>query len=65
MNSKDELKQYLQGALKELNKLATQIRETQDYSEQAEYILILRELILEQIEGPTIENTNRPAHTTR
>ncbi|MDZ4678109.1 MAG: hypothetical protein SGI74_11455 [Oligoflexia bacterium] len=65
MTPKSDLKMYLQGTLKELNKLSAQIRDTQDYSEHAEYILTLRELILEQIEGATNENSNNPTHATR
>ena len=38
-DEKRELKLFLQGTLHELDKLANQIRETRDYSEQAEYLL--------------------------
>jgi hypothetical protein len=63
--NKNELRQYLQGCLAELNKLAEQIRQTRDYSESAEYILCLREMITEQIETTTSENTSYSAHQAR
>lgn len=60
-----ELRQFLQGTLAELNKLADQIRRTKDYSEQAEYILTLRELIIEQIDTQSYENTGHTDHAVR
>ena len=60
-----ELKASLQSTLFELNKLADQIRDTQDYSEQAEQILCLRELILEQIGANYGEDSRTANHATR
>ncbi len=61
----EELKQFLQGALADLNKLSDHIREMQDYSEKAELILCLRELVQEQIEVPKSENSSHSAYATR
>ena len=65
MSTKNELKQYLQGTLAELNKLSDQIRQIQDYSERSETILCLRELILEQIEVAPSEDSRHPADSIR
>ena len=62
---KKELKLFLQGTLHELNRLADQIRETHDYSEQAEYLLCLRELVLEQIGSAKNEDSSHSAHAAR
>jgi hypothetical protein len=61
----NELKVALQGTLHELTKLSEQIKTTRDYSDQAELILCLRELISEQIEAPSCENTGHSAHAIR
>jgi hypothetical protein len=60
-----ELKQALQSTLLELNKLSDQIKATRDYSEQAELILCLKELVIEQIGPGYHENLNHTAHATR
>jgi hypothetical protein len=60
-----ELKQFLQGTLAELNRLTDQIHRTRDYSEQAEYILSLREFVLEQIEVAPSEDSRHSAHPAR
>ena len=59
---KNELTAQLESTLLELNRLADQIRQSQDFSEEAELILTLRELVLEQM---PYENTDRTAHTIR
>ena len=60
-----QLRFFLQGTLHELNKLSEQIRTTRDYSEQAELILCLHELVAEQIEAGPSENPSHTAHTIR
>ena len=60
-----ELKLFLQGTLFELNKVADQIREMKDYSEQSEYLLCLRELVLEQIGNNKNEDSSHSAHAAR
>ena len=60
-----ELRLFLQGTLHELNKLSEQIKVTRDYSEQAELILCLREMVSEQIEGSASENSCHSAHAVR
>jgi hypothetical protein len=57
-----ELRQHLQGVLKELDKLSDQIKHTRDLSESAELLLCLRELVQEQIEGNYRENSCPTAH---
>ena len=59
---KNELTAQLESTLLELNRLADQIRQSQDFSEEADLILTLRELVLEQM---PYENTDRTAHTIR
>lgn len=65
----EQLKGYLRGTLKELTKLSEQIRSTRDYSEQAELILCLQELVSEQMEvlpeGVRDENSCPTAHAVR
>ena len=60
-----ELKLHLQGALHELNKLADQIRDTRDYSDQAESILCLREFVLEQMGSAKNEDLSHSANAPR
>jgi hypothetical protein len=60
-----ELVSSLQATLFQLNKLADQIRDTRDYSEQAEQILCLRELILEQIGATYSEDSRHTTHSAR
>ena len=62
MNNPNELETYLKNTLIELDRLAEQIRQTQDFSEHAEYIMALRELILEQIPH---EDPSYTAHQIR
>ena len=66
MKEPRELEKYLKSTLFELNKLAEQIHATKDYSEKAEYLLCLRELVIEQMrEIPNFENTSHTDHATR
>ena len=60
-----ELRLHLQGALHELNKLAEQIRDTKDYSEEAESLLCLKELVIEQMGIVKNEDSNHTTHATR
>jgi hypothetical protein len=62
VNEEGKLKQYLQGTFAELNKLAEQIRATQDYSEHAELILCLRELVEEQMGTKNCENSSHSTY---
>lgn len=62
MTSKtDELQQYLQGTLAELDRLAEQVRKSHDFSESAELVLCLRELVAEQLEPHKHEDPCSPA----
>ena len=61
---KNDLNQHLSMVLRELDQLTIQIRKTQDYSESAEYILTLREMVLEQMKGIS-EDSNHSDHQVR
>jgi len=57
-----ELHQHLKSVLSELDRLSKQIRETADFSESAELVLCLRELVREQVENQYSENTHSTTH---
>ena len=59
-----ELAQRLEGALKALTRLEQSIRETSDFSQTSEIIVMLKELILEQ-SGKGVENTHYPVSAVR
>lgn len=62
--SKAELKNRLSTTLQNMEKLTQQLRETKDYSQQAELYFLLNELIIEQTES-TDENSSYSNHQTR
>ena len=62
---RSELRGHLKGTLKELDRLADQIRQTNDYSDSAELFLCLKELVGEQIEVSPLEDTCSSAHAIR
>lgn len=57
----------LEHTLGVLDDLTRQLREVKDYSEKSEMIFLLRELVLEQIDGKLQENenTHHTNHPTR
>lgn len=65
MKQKDELKKSLQGLLAELEKLAEHLRASGDLTRDAEMVLCLKELVSEQIDGATDENSSHSAHASR
>lgn len=62
---KPEFKKHLQKTLGELDSLLKQIHETKSYTESNEYVACLRELISEQLEGQTSEDTNHATDQVR
>ena len=64
MNSDNSaLRQHLQTVLSELDKLSQQIRDSHDFSESAELVLCLRELVQEQVESQYREDSCSATHS--
>jgi hypothetical protein len=63
---KNNISRELKVTLENLDKLLAQLRETKDYSKQAETVYFLKELILEQTGDDRFdEDTHYSAHQTR